>query len=70
MAALENMYYEDFHELYYQAYLQISTEAGQAQLEDENIKEEIEELSDQGFGVLDQGLAIQQAVANKNKQRR
>lgn len=69
MAALENMYYEDFHELYYQAYLQITTEAGKAQLEDENLKEEIEELSDQGFGVLDQGLAIQQAVANK-KQRR
>lgn len=70
MTALENMYYEDFHELYYQAYLQIVTENGRRQLEDENLKEEIEELSDQSFGVLDQGLAIQQAVANKNKQRR
>lgn len=70
MAALENMYYEDFHELYYQAYLQVITEAGRNQIEDDNIKEEIEELSDHGFGVLDQGLAIQQAVANKNKQRR
>ena len=69
MTEIENMYNEDFHELYYQAYLQISTESGKKELEDETLKDEMEELEDsmKGYGPMDQGLAIQQAIMKNRK---
>ena len=37
------MPYEDFHELFYQAYLQATTDEGQKQAEAEEFQEQVEE---------------------------
>jgi hypothetical protein len=62
------MPYEDFHELFYQAYLQATTDEGQKQQQAEELEEQFEELVPQHYNSTDMGLAIKNAVdAERNK---
>jgi hypothetical protein len=63
------MPYEDFHELFYQAYMQATTDEGQKQQEADLIEEEFEEMiPPQYYGSADMGIAIKNAIeAEKNK---
>ena len=66
------MPYEDFHELFYQAYLQATTDEGQKQAEAEEFQEQIEDAMDnpRRYSSMDMGLAIKNAVDNQNRNRR
>ena len=64
------MPYEDFHELFYQAYLQATTDEGQKQAEAEEFQEQVEEAMGPQYGSMDMGLAIKNAVDNENRNHR
>lgn len=64
------MPYEDFHELFYQAYLQATTDEGQKQAEAEEFQEQVEESMGPHYGSMDMGLAIKNAVDNENRNHR
>lgn len=62
------MYYEDFHELFYQAYLRASTEAGRKEAQANELEDQLEELADSPhYGPMDMGLAIQKAVEEQQR---
>ena len=65
------MYYEDFHELFYMAYIQATTEEGQKQKQANELEDQLEELVDSPhYGPMDMGLAIKEAVEKKNQQQK
>jgi hypothetical protein len=67
---IQNMYYEDFHELFYMAYLQATTDEGRKQRQNNELEDQIEELSGSQYGPMDMGLAIKDAVNKREQQRR
>ena len=65
------MYYEDFHEMFYMAYLQATTEEGQKQKQANEFEDQLEELAgSQHYGPMDMGIAIKDAVERKNRQQK
>lgn len=73
MTELQNMPYEEYHELFYQTYLQATTEAGIKEAQANALEEQVEELESapsKAYGPRGMGFAIQEAIEKKAKEQR